>query len=128
VNAKSNQTLTNVSDSDATVRRGLASRISQIGSFRADRTLSHRVMTAKSNQTVTNVSDPGGTVRRGLALIRKGDLAKELSVSLRTIDNWVRQKRIPVHRFSSRLIRYDLRRVQNALDKYEVREIGRRLE
>jgi excisionase family DNA binding protein len=61
-------------------------------------------------------------------MICKKVLAKLLNVSPRTIDNWVRQKRIPVHRFSSRLIRYDERKVQNALDKYEVREIGRRLE
>jgi hypothetical protein len=81
-----------------------------------------------SDQTLPNVSDSSAMVRRGLALIRKKDLAKELSVSPRTIDKLVRQKRIPVHRFSSRLIRYDLRRVQNALDKFEVREIGRRLE
>jgi hypothetical protein len=84
-------------------------------------------MTAKSNQTVTNVSDSGATMQ-GLAMIRKKDLAKELNVSPRSIDNWVREKRIPVHRFSSRLIRYDLRRVRNALDKFEVREVGRRLE
>jgi predicted site-specific integrase-resolvase len=61
-------------------------------------------------------------------MICKKALAKLQNVSPRTIDNWVRQKRIPVHRFSSRLIRYDERKVQNALDKYEVREIGRRLE
>ena len=42
-------------------------------------------------------------------MICKKVLAKELNVSPRTIDNWVRQKRIPVHRFSSRLLRYDLR-------------------
>jgi len=59
-------------------------------------------------------------------MIRKRDLAKELNVSLRTIDNWVRKKLIPVHRFSSRLLRYDLRKVQNALDKYEVIEAGRK--
>ena len=60
-------------------------------------------------------------------MIRKAELAKELKVSPRTIDNWVRQKRIPVHRFSSRLLRYDLRKVQTALDKYEVIEAGRKL-
>ena len=82
-------------------------------------------MTTKPNQTMANVGDPGALQR---ALIRKEDLARELNVSPRTIDNWVRQKRIPVHRFSSRLIRYDLRRVRNALDKFEVGEVGRRLE
>ena len=60
-------------------------------------------------------------------MIEKKQLAKELHVSPRTIDNWVRQKRIPVHRFSSRLLRYDLRKVQSALDKYEVMEVGRRV-
>ena len=60
-------------------------------------------------------------------MIRKKELAKELNVSQRTIDNWVRQKRIPVHRFSSRLLRYDLRSVRNALEKFEVHEVGRRL-
>jgi excisionase family DNA binding protein len=60
-------------------------------------------------------------------MIRKSELAKELNVSPRTIDNWVRQKRIPVHRFSSRLLRYDLRKVQAALSRYEVIEVGRKL-
>jgi hypothetical protein len=66
-----------------------------------------------------------GREREG-TMIRKAELAKELNVSPRTIDNWVRQKRIPVHRFSSRLLRYDLRKVQSALDKYEVIEAGRK--
>ena len=78
-----------------------------------------------SFQTKPNLSESGATVHR--KLICKKDLAKGLSVSLRTIDNWVRQKRIPVHRFSPRLLRYDLRKVQAALDKYEVMEVGRKL-
>jgi len=77
-----------------------------------------------SDQTLRNVSDSGATLRREFALIRKNELAKQLSVSPRTIDNWVYKRRIPVHRFSSRLVRYDLRRVRNALDKFEVKEIG----
>jgi predicted DNA-binding transcriptional regulator AlpA len=76
-------------------------------------------------QTKPNLSDSGTTVHR--RLIRKKELAKELSVSPRTIDSWVQKKRIPVHRFSARLLRYNLRRVQAALDKYEVIEAGRKL-
>jgi hypothetical protein len=76
-------------------------------------------------QTKPNLSESGATVHR--KLIRKNDLAKELNVSPRTIDNWVRQRRIPVHRFSARLLRYDLRKVQSALDKFEVTEAGRKL-
>jgi hypothetical protein len=79
-------------------------------------------MTTISPQTAP---DSGVIVHR--KLIRKKELAKELSVSPRTIDNWVHQKRIPVHRLSPRLLRYDLRKVQKALDKYEVIEAGRKL-
>ena len=82
-------------------------------------------MNTTSLQTTTNVSDPDATVNR--KLISKKDLAKELSVSSRTIDNWVRQKRIPVHRFSSRCIRFNPSKVLIALDKFEVREVGRGL-
>jgi excisionase family DNA binding protein len=77
-------------------------------------------MKPKLDHPVTNLS-----VSR--AMIRKKELATALNVSSRTIDNWVRQRRIPVHRFSPRLLRYDLRRVQAALDKYEVIEAGRKL-
>ena len=82
-------------------------------------------MDSKSFQTKPNLNESGATVHR--KLIRKNDLAKELNVSPRTIDNWVRQKRMPVHRFSPRLLRYDLQKVQNALRKYEVIEAGRKL-
>ena len=78
-----------------------------------------------SLQTKPNSTELGATVHR--RLIRKKELATALNVSPRTIDNWVRKKRIPVHRFSPRLLRYDLRKVQIALDKYEVIEAGRKL-
>jgi hypothetical protein len=78
-----------------------------------------------SLQTKPTLGESGATVHR--KLIRKKDLAAELNASPRTIDNWVRQKLIPVHRFSARLLRYDLRKVQSALDKFEVREAGRKL-
>jgi len=61
-------------------------------------------------------------------LLCKKDIAKQFSVSQRTIQNWTRKKRIPVHRFSARLVRYDPQKVQRALDKYEVREVGRKLD
>jgi excisionase family DNA binding protein len=60
-------------------------------------------------------------------MIRKKELANELKVSLRTIDNWIRQRRIPYLRLSPRLLLFDLRKVLSALEKYEVREVGRRL-
>jgi hypothetical protein len=104
VNGKSDQTVTNESN-----RKFLAqSDTSPLG------------MNVKLNQPPINLSD-------SRAMIRKKELAMALNVSPRTIDNWVRKKQIPVHRFSSRLLRYNLRRVQNALDKYEVTEAGRKL-
>jgi excisionase family DNA binding protein len=83
-------------------------------------------MNTSSLQTTTNLSDPDAAVHR--KLISKKELAKELSVSPRTIDNWVRQKRIPVHRFSSRFIRFNPSKVFVALDKFEIREVGRKVE
>ncbi len=72
--------------------------------------------------TIPNASDFGASLRR--KLISKKELAKELSVSTRTISNWVRQKRIPLHRFSSRCIRFDPLKVLSALDKFEIKEVG----
>jgi excisionase family DNA binding protein len=60
-------------------------------------------------------------------MIRKKELANELKVSLRTIDNWIRQRRIPYLRLSPRLLLFDLRKVLSALEKYEVRAVERRL-
>jgi excisionase family DNA binding protein len=76
-------------------------------------------------QIPPHVSDSGAMLRK---LVSKKELAKELSVSARTIDNWVRQKRIPVHRFSSRCIRFNPSKVLVALDKFEIREVGRKVE
>jgi phage terminase Nu1 subunit (DNA packaging protein) len=55
--------------------------------------------------------------------VRKCDLAREFSVSLRTIDTWIAQKKIPVLKLSSRLVRFDLDAVRKALDRYTVKEV-----
>jgi excisionase family DNA binding protein len=60
-------------------------------------------------------------------LLSKRELAHCLGVSPRTIENWVAEKRIPQLRLSSRLSRFSLPRVEAALARYEVREVGRRL-
>jgi excisionase family DNA binding protein len=57
-------------------------------------------------------------------LLTKMELAAILAVSPRTTDNWIAQKRIPYFRLSPRLMRFDLRKVQIALERYEVKEIG----
>ena len=58
-------------------------------------------------------------------MITKRELAVELRVCPRTIDNLIRERRIPVMRIKSRLVRFDLERVQQALSKFEIAEIGR---
>jgi excisionase family DNA binding protein len=58
-------------------------------------------------------------------VITKRELAIELRVCPRTIDNLIRERRIPVMRIKSRLVRFDLERVQQALSKFEIAEIGR---
>jgi excisionase family DNA binding protein len=56
----------------------------------------------------------------------KLEVAVAINVSPRTVDNWMAQKRIPFLKLSARLIRFDLERVQAALGRYEIKEIGAR--
>ena len=74
---------------------------------------------------VTGSSD--GVLSTQKRLLTKRELAAVLNVSERTIDNWLAQKRIPRLRLSARLTRFSLPKVEAALARYEVREIGRRL-
>lgn len=56
----------------------------------------------------------------------KRELAVLFGVSQRTVDNWVAQKRIPRLRLSARLTRFNLARVEAALARFEVKEVGAR--
>jgi len=58
-------------------------------------------------------------------LIRKKELAARLSVSPRTIDEWVRLQKIPHYRISSRFYLYDFQAVLAVLRKlYKVDAAG----
>jgi excisionase family DNA binding protein len=59
-------------------------------------------------------------------LLSKRELAAVLGVSQRTIENWLAQKRIPQLKFSARLTRFNLPKVEAALEKFELKELGRR--
>jgi excisionase family DNA binding protein len=59
-------------------------------------------------------------------LLSKKELAKLLGVSTRTIENWLAAKRIPRLRLSARLTRFSLPRVEAALARYEIKEVGAR--
>src|SRR5260370_7614145 len=58
-------------------------------------------------------------------LISKGEVAKAVGVSFKTIERWTSRRMIPFLRLSSRLTKYDLERVISALRKYEITEVGR---
>lgn len=57
-------------------------------------------------------------------LVDKKIVAQRNSVSTRTIEVWVKQRRIPVVRLSPRMVRFNLRRVAEALAAYEVKEVS----
>jgi excisionase family DNA binding protein len=59
-------------------------------------------------------------------LLSKRELAAVLNVSERTIDNWLAQKKVPRLRLSNRLTRFNLSKVEAALARYEIKEVGAR--
>jgi hypothetical protein len=59
-----------------------------------------------------------------LALVTKDVVARAASVSPRTIENWMGQRRIPYIRLSSRCVRFHVTSVLGALRRFEVKEVG----
>jgi excisionase family DNA binding protein len=66
----------------------------------------------------------GGTAAKHL--LSKRELAAILGVSERTIENWLAQKKIPRLQLSARLTRFSLPKVEAALARYEIKEVGAR--
>jgi predicted DNA-binding transcriptional regulator AlpA len=75
-----------------------------------------------------NPTDTAEQAQQRLAarLLSKRELAAVLNVCGRTIDNWLAQKRIPRLRLSNRLTRFSLPKVEAALARYEIKEVGAR--
>jgi excisionase family DNA binding protein len=59
-------------------------------------------------------------------LLNKRQLAAQLGVGLRTVEELMSARRIPVIRLSRQLLRFDLTRVVTALEKFEVKPLGAR--
>jgi hypothetical protein len=59
-----------------------------------------------------------------VGLVNKRALARAVSASTRSIDNWIREHKIPVVRISKRCVRFHLPSVLAALRKFEVKEAG----
>jgi phage terminase Nu1 subunit (DNA packaging protein) len=58
-------------------------------------------------------------------LVDKKFIAKTTSASIRTIENWVKQRKIPIVRISPRCVRFHAPSVVSALRRLEVVEVGR---
>ena len=73
-----------------------------------------------TNDTTINSSHPIEQVANtapGCTLIKKKELAKRLSVSTRTIDEWARKRKIPYLHLGPRFYLYDYDAVLAALRK-----------
>jgi hypothetical protein len=57
-------------------------------------------------------------------LVNKRVVAQAASASTRSVDNWIRDRKIPVVRISKRCVRFHLPSVLAALRKFEVKEAG----
>jgi excisionase family DNA binding protein len=53
----------------------------------------------------------------------KAELAQDQRVSIRTVDQWIHDKKIPYRKLARRMVRFDLDEVAKALDRFTVREI-----
>lgn len=53
----------------------------------------------------------------------KREFAQRHRVSMRTLDNWIQNKLIPVRRFSKRCIRIPVYEAEAALEKFQVHAV-----
>jgi excisionase family DNA binding protein len=85
--------------------------------------LSNEVSGSSKISAFDGADGAAGVAKR---LLSKRELAAILSVSERTIENWLAEKRIPRLRLSARLTRFSLPKVEAALNRYEIKEAGAR--
>jgi excisionase family DNA binding protein len=52
----------------------------------------------------------------------KRDVCREYGVSLRTVDYWMAQHKIPYRKYG-KIVRFDLDAVERALNRYTVKEV-----
>ena len=50
-------------------------------------------------------------------------MARIASVSVRTLNEWIRLRKVPVIKISARVHRFDPERVMEALRRYEIAEV-----
>jgi hypothetical protein len=89
-------------------------------------------MTKKKNNSANGISGPVKSLLKRIGedelndiytgLLKRHELARALSISPRSVDNFQKAKVIPVIRITPRCVRFDLRAVLRALERFTVRE------
>jgi hypothetical protein len=60
-------------------------------------------------------------------LLTKEELRQRLNLpSTRMVDELMRKRMIPFHKLGAKTVRFDYQRVRAALDKFELKEVGRK--
>jgi len=72
----------------------------------------------------THITHPFTTtpVASPIGLQRKADIAKLCNVSIRTIDQWIKERKIPSVKIG-RTRRFQIGRVIAALERFEIKEV-----
>ena len=86
----------------------------------------HNSDEARGSSKTSAFYNPDATAGIPKRLLSKRELAASFGVSQRTIENWLAQKRIPRLQLSARLTRFSLPKVEAALARYEIKEVGAR--
>jgi hypothetical protein len=73
--------------------------------------------------TNTSKEETNSFAANDSGLVKKPIVARAASTSVRTIDNLVRQRKIPIVRISKRCVRFHLPSVLAALRKFEVKAV-----
>jgi excisionase family DNA binding protein len=82
------------------------------------------VSIANAESTVENAWRKSGALALASSTFtNKAGIASRYGVSHRTVDNWVRQRRIPYLK-CGRLVRFNIARCDAALGRFEVKEIA----
>jgi excisionase family DNA binding protein len=57
-------------------------------------------------------------------LLTKQQLAERLGLKVRGVESLIERRKIPALKISGRCVRFNLRRVLEALNKFELKELG----
>jgi hypothetical protein len=69
-------------------------------------------------------TSPTASVDPADPLPRKRDIARKYSVSIRTVDRWVNEKKIPYLYLDKRTIRFRWEAVERAVNRLTVKEVA----